>query len=129
MAQIEEHMKDCERVLGKPYRHVHKFLDQYASIFPVVIFTEYHRSFLHNKYGIEISLALWGPEAAKAAIIHIVRDYSEIPIKNWSTVDLYLGRAIMYFQYLDNLKPNLQPHIVRGWAGKSLVSIALGEEV
>lgn len=128
MAYIREHMKDCERVLGKPYEQVHKFLDQYAELFPVTIFTEYHRSFLHNKYGLEITKALWGLEAEKAAKIHIARDYCELPIKNWEMVEQYLKRALPYFHYLDNLEPNVHPHIVKGWKNNSLVSVALGEE-
>ena len=125
MARIEEHMKDCKRLLGKPYERVHQFLDQYAELFPVFVFTEYHRGFLHNKYGIEVVRAMWGLEAEKAAKIHIVRDYSELPVKSWKAIDQYLNRSLLYFHYLDNLEPNLQPHIVRAWKGKSLVSVAL----
>jgi len=128
MARIEEHMKDCKRVLGKPYKEVHEFLDQYAEMFPVQIFTEYHRSFLHNKYGLEVIRAMWGLEAEKAAKIHIVRDYCELPIKDWEMVDHYLNRSLPYFHYMDNLDPHVHPHIVRGWGNDSLVSIALRGE-
>lgn len=128
MARIEEHMEDCERMLGKPYKEVHKFLDQYAETFPVYYLAEYHRSFLHNKYGIGVVKAIWGLEAERAAKIHIVRDYSELPVKDLKAVDSYLGRALIYFHNMNNLEPQLQPHIVQAWKGKSLVSIALGEE-
>lgn len=127
MAKVEEHMNDCEKLLGDPWKRVHKFLDQYAEIFPVTIFTEYHRSFLHNKYGVETVKAMWGPEAGMAAMIHIARDYAELPMTEWKRVNMHLGRALLYFNYLDNLEPNIQPHIIRGWAGEGLVSIALRE--
>ena len=125
MARIKDHIEDCKKVIGKPYRRVHEFLDQYAELFPVFVFTEYHRGFLHNKYGIEVVKAMWGPEAEKAAQIHIVRDYSELPVKSWKAIDRYLNRSLLYFHCLKNLEPNLQPYIVRAWKGKSLVSIAL----
>ena len=128
MARIEEHMNDCGELLGNPWKQVHKFLDQYAELFPVEIFTEYHRGFLHNKYGIEIVKAMWGPEAEKAAIAHIARDYAELPMTNWKRIDMHIGRALLYFNYLENLEPRIQPHIIRAWKGRSLVSIALGEE-
>ena len=128
MAQIEEHAKDCKILLGNPWKQVHRFLDQYTKVFPVVIFTEYHRGFLHNKYCIEVVEAMWGPEAGKAAIAHIARDYAELPMIDWNRLNTHIGRALMYFNYLDNLEPHIQPHVIRGWAGKSLVSIAFGEE-
>ena len=107
---------------------MHRFLDQYAKVFPVAIFTEYHRGFLHNRYGIEIVKSMWGPEAEKAAISHIARDYAELPMTDWSRIDMHIRRALMYFSYLDNLEPHIQPHVIRGWAGKSLVSIAFDGE-
>lgn len=128
MARIEEHMNDCKKLLGNPHEQVHKFLDQYAEAFPVVIFTEYHRGFLHNRYGIEIVRAMWGLEAEKAAIAHIARDYAELPMINWKRIDMHIGRALLYFNYLKNLEPHIQPHIIAAWKGESLVSIALGEE-
>jgi hypothetical protein len=127
MARIEEHMKDCKRMLGKPYKRVHEFLDQYAEMFPVRIFTEYHRSFLHNKYGLEIIKGWWGLEAEKAGQIHIIRDYSELPVKDWKAIDRYLNRSLLYFHYLDNFEPHVHPHVVKGWGDNSLVSIAMGE--
>jgi hypothetical protein len=128
MARIKEHMNDCEELLGNPWERVHKFLDQYAELFPVEIFTEYHRGFLHNRYGIEVVRAMWGIEAGQAAIIHIVRDYIEQPIRKWKQVNIHYGKALIYFNRLENLEPHIQPHIIVAWKGESLVSIALGEE-
>ena len=128
MAQVEEHMSDCKVLLGHPWERVHEFLDQYAEMFPVAIFTEYHRSFLHNKYGIEVVRAMWGLEAEKAAIAHVAGDYAELPMTDWKRVNMYIDRALLYFNYLDNVEPNIQPHVIRGWGGESLVSIAIGED-
>jgi hypothetical protein len=115
MARIEEHMEDCERVLGKPYREVHEFLDQYAEVFPVYHFNGYHRSFLHNKYGIEVVRAMWGIKAGQAAIIHIVRDYLELPVRKWKAVNIHYGKALMYFNQLNNFDPQMQPYIIAAW--------------
>lgn len=128
MARIKEHMGDCRRLLDKSYKQVHKFLDQYAGLFPVEIFTEYHRSFLHNKHGIEIVEAMWGVKAGQAAIIHIVRDYTEQPIREWKQVNIHYGKALLYFSRLENFEPHIQPHIIAAWKGESLVSVALGGE-
>ena len=128
MARIKEHMGDCRRLLNESHKQVHKFLDQYAELFPVEIFTEYHRGFLHNRYGIEVVRSLWGVEAGQAAIIHIVRDYTEQPIRKWKQVNIHYGKALMHFNRLENLEPHIQPHIIAAWKGRSLVSIALGEE-
>jgi hypothetical protein len=80
MAFIKEHERDCEEFLGKPYTEVHMWLDQYASLFPVGFFNDYHRSFNHNSYGLECIRSLYGDDAEKAARIHIIRDYLEGPI-------------------------------------------------
>jgi len=128
MARIEEHMKDCYELLGDTWEEVHRFLDQYAGIFPVMVFEEYHRSFLHNKYGLEIIGAMWGPQAKAAAVIHLVRDYSEMPVRSWKSVDRHLNKALMYFNSMERLEPHLNPSIISGWDGNSLVSIAFEEE-
>lgn len=128
MARIEEHMNDCKKLLGNPWECVHKFLDQYTKAFPVAVFTEYHRGFLHNRYGIEIVKAMWGPEAEKAVIAHIARDYAEIPMVNWKRVDMHIGRALLYFNCMKNLEPRIQPHVIAAWKGESLVSVALSGE-
>lgn len=128
MARIEEHMQDCYELLGSPYKEVHEFLDQYAERFPVYLFTEYHRSFLHNKYGLEIIKAEWGPKAELAARIHLVRDYVETPIRKWDQMNSNLGKALFYFHDMNNLDPNVDPRIVSAWQGRSLVLISEEEK-
>ena len=90
MAFIEEHEKDCVAFLGKPYTEVHRWLDQYASLFPVGFFVDYHRSFTHNSYGLECIRSLYGYEAERAARVHLIRDYFERPI-NKDDLDFYIS--------------------------------------
>lgn len=76
MAKISVHEKDCIFLLKNPWTDVHKYLDQYAQKFPPTKYAEYHRSYLHNSYGVIIIRALFGEEAYKAALIHIYRDWT-----------------------------------------------------
>lgn len=124
MARIESHMNDCKRLLGDTCQDVHLFLDKYAEIFLIQQFGEYHRSFLHNKYGIEVAKARWGLIGEKAATIHIVRDYVEMPIKSFKVVDQYFNRAMKYFNNLTNFDIDIPPHVIRAWDGKGLVTVA-----
>lgn len=130
MAHIDEHCKDCGKLLGHAWFKVHQFLDQYAEIFDPWRFGEYHRTFLHNRYGIEVARSLWGSQAETAAIIHIVRDYMEMPIdgKDLKWIKYKLGKALVYFNNMDNFDPRLDPRIVKGWKGKSFVGIAMGDK-
>ena len=126
MAQIEDHCKDCKALLGKQIKIVHLFLDQYSKVFDVGTFTEYHRTFLHNKRGISLAQQHWGRKAGLAAKIHIVRDYYEQSLidKDLKWVEEKLGKALIYFNNNDNLEPQLHPSIVSAWGGKSLCCIA-----
>ena len=99
MAGIQRHGDDCMMLFGKRFNHVHKWLDQYAKIYDVNEFLDYHRTFLHNSYGIEFIKRKWGSKAEKAAKIHIYRDFCGTPIKQWKLKEILAGadRAIMYF--------------------------------
>ncbi len=71
---------DCLNYLGESYEQVHHWLDEYAKQYPVEIFEEKHRSFRHNKEGVEEVRKMWGDTAARAAELHIARDeFGEIP--------------------------------------------------
>ncbi len=74
MARQEVHEKDCMDRYGKPYTEVHKWLDEFAKLYPVTIFEDQHRKFRHNRKGVEEVRKMWGDEAAGAALLHIVRD-------------------------------------------------------
>jgi len=130
MASIDNHMKDCHYYLGKDYEKVHAFLDQYARDFPVVVFLDYHRSFLHNDYGLKIVRSRWGEKAYIAGLIHLFRDYLEGPIIHLSLETLLkrIKRYMIYFNKIDVSEVYIEPHIIRGWKGESLCSIAFKKE-
>jgi hypothetical protein len=77
MALIEEHCKDCFKSLGKDFREVHEWLDEF---FPTMGF--HHRIMRHHKDGVEEARKKWGDEGAKAAELHIIKDcYGKVPTK------------------------------------------------
>lgn len=128
MAIIEEHERDCRALLNRAWSSVHLFLDQYASTFPPPLFHEYHRTFLHNAYGVAIIKRELGDDAVIAAKIHIVRDWYEIPLTD-KTLDFVLSlypRALLYFNNMDYFEPHVHPGITATWTkeGKGLAAIA-----
>jgi hypothetical protein len=75
MATILNHEIDCIKILGIGYIGVHQFLDQYAWNWPPNKYVEYHRTFLHNSYGLAIVKANFGLLGEVAGKIHIYRDF------------------------------------------------------
>ena len=70
MAEYKEHCADCEKALGKQWNVVHKWLDElFFQLGPK------HRSVRHHLKGIEEVRKMWGDDGAKAAAIHISKDY------------------------------------------------------
>ena len=124
MSFIIFHNDDCQKILGESMEKVHLFLDQYAKTFDVRVFGEYHRTFLHNQYGVSIALSRWGEVGRKAALIHIVRDYLDIPIYNWNFIEKYIGKAMIHFNNPVNFNLNLDPSIVKSWWPKGLCTIS-----
>lgn len=126
MAREKDHAADCKRYLGKPYSKVHRFLDQYAGVFPSnSSYLDYHRTFLHNSYGIEIIKAKWGYEAMLAGLIHLYRDYYEGPVK-YLSLDIILKRipqSMLFFNSLAN-EYLPEPYVIRKWEKESLCSLA-----
>ena len=126
MPWIKAHCADCKAMLDKDYEHIHRFLDQYAEIFNPQIFAEYHRTFLHNKAGLEAIRAKWGNEAYLAGIIHLSRDYHELAMDN-KDMDWIMerwGRVLMYFNNMDNFVPRLKQRVIQGWGDDSLCWVA-----
>ena len=126
MAKIKDHAEDCRRLLGKPFLEVHKFLDQYAKIFPPVnSYLDYHRTFLHNSYGIKIIRAKWGYKASMAGLVHLYRDYFEGPIKHMSLKSILkkVPRAMLFFNSLTN-EYLPEPYLIKKWKKESLCSLA-----
>ena len=75
MAYYKEHCADCRAALGKDWAVVHRWLDE---LWPVL--GPKHRSARHHDAGVEEVRRRWGDEAAKAAEIHIKRDwYGKVP--------------------------------------------------
>ena len=74
MAKIKTHCEDCERLLGKPYKEVHEWLDHYAKKFNPGIYLEYHRQFRHTEKALNKQFEKWGFYRQQAAKIHIIRD-------------------------------------------------------
>jgi len=125
MARRTIHQADCLALLGDQFDHVHEWLDQYADVFHIRKFQDYHRSFLHNSYGLEIIGARWGGKAYEAGRIHLARDYADsVPI---SALRRHTDKALMWFNKMFEMKPHLHPYILRGWKNGSLVAVAMGE--
>jgi hypothetical protein len=127
MGTEKEHQRDCKKILGKAMANVHAFLDQYAEIFPPMTFQEYHRTFLHNSYGLAIVRYRWGKLGEKAFLIHLVRDYLWAPVSNWELVEKYKAKALIHFDDLRKFEPRIKPGVVESWHGESLCSIAFSK--
>jgi hypothetical protein len=77
--RFEEHCKRCEEVLGRPYKQVHIWLDEFAKQDIVN-----HRMYRHNWKGIRQVAEMWGDGAARAAELHIKDDFGGfIPTRDW----------------------------------------------
>ena len=127
---LEDYCEDCETHLGAPWKIVHEFLDQYAQVFNVNFFMAYHRSFLHNEYGLRIIRAMWGEEAWKAAAIHLLADWHESPMarKSWNFIVANLPIALKTMNQFDNMDPMISPNIISAWKGKGLVAMSMEEK-
>ena len=74
MAHIKEHENDCLDILEGKFTTVHLWLDQYAEKYPMTVFGDQHRQYLHNEKGLNEIKKKWGHKAFKAGGIHIIRD-------------------------------------------------------
>jgi hypothetical protein len=79
MATLEEHCRECEQKLGKPWREVHLWLDELFKLKGIR-----HRRYRHNLGGIDYVRERWGTEAAQAARLHIITDLSN---DGWQEAD------------------------------------------
>lgn len=122
MSVIKKHCDDCLKLLGKNFQYTHEWLDQYVRIFDAGTFQDYHRSFLHNSYGLEIAKAKWGDEAEKAAKIHLARDFDDQALIE--KLPGLANRAIIWFNNLTNMEVYMHPSVIKRWNSESLVSIA-----
>ena len=82
MASIEEHEKDCLEILGDESTDIHLWLDQYSDKYPVAVFGDQHRQYLHNENGLGEIEKKWDNKALKAGGIHIIKDLlGYVPVK------------------------------------------------
>ncbi|MBI4028514.1 MAG: hypothetical protein HY360_26240 [Verrucomicrobia bacterium] len=66
-----QHCDDCVKKLGKPFSEVHDWLDAlYDGEDPIG-----HRDARHHMGGVEEVRKLWGDDAARGAILHIMLDW------------------------------------------------------
>ena len=79
MAEYKEHCKDCLMALGEEYGRVHRYLDEFC-------FTKgpTHRAIRHHTGGVEEVRKKWGNGAARAAEIHIARDWHSFRIAGFT---------------------------------------------
>lgn len=135
MAHIDQHCKDCINLLGEHFNDVHMWLDHLVGLFPIQMFYDYHRSFRHNSYGLEVVKSLFGPLAQVAAKIHLVRDCEDwmcpLTFEGYSLEEILekVPGSLLYLNDLNNMDPPVHSGIVMGWIkeNKSLVMIAKGE--
>ncbi len=77
MARTEIHCQDCLLELGEDFRQVHEWLDEFARQNILS-----HRKYRHHIEGIEKVRKIWGDRAARAAEIHIRKDWGgSLPTK------------------------------------------------
>ncbi len=74
---LADHCKDCKKLLGDAHQDVNLFIDKMVTEFPVHMFGEYHRTFLHNTYGLTVIYNKFGVRGHKAGLIHLHADYLE----------------------------------------------------
>ena len=71
---FEEHCKECKEKLGERYEEVHRWLDEFAFS---ALYGMKHRRVRHHQAGINQAARLFGPDAAKAALLHVLADLKE----------------------------------------------------
>jgi len=72
---IQEHCNECNKLMGKDYREVHAWLDEFF-----MTKGPFHRKIRHHIEGIEEVRKIWGDDAAKAAELHIKSDMFGLPV-------------------------------------------------
>jgi len=122
MALIEQHIEDCINLINEPHEKVHKWLDEYAKVFPVSVFNDYHRTFRHNSYGLKCIYGMWGKESYKAAKIHLIRDYDG-KIENYNDD---INKMMIWYDNPMNMEFIVHSSVIDGWLkeGFSLVTLA-----
>lgn len=113
MPGMKIHCSDCLELMGEEFPEVHRWLDQYAKDLPTPIFFDYHRSLLHNSYGLAIIRARWGEKAYEAGRIHLARDYDDCCLIN--RLRDRVAAAVMWFNNIENMEMMLIPSYMAAW--------------
>ena len=84
MASLEEHCRDCERLLGNKCEEVNIWIDQAFQVYG-----GRHRFVKHHDAGINKAEELFGELGRKAAIVHILKDCGHIPTEaQWAVQEV-----------------------------------------
>ena len=78
-----DHCRQASETFGRPYMHVHKWLDEFAGKPPHGM---KHRRFRHHEAGIAEVRLKWGEQAAQAARQHIEADLAQ---EGWKPSDRF----------------------------------------
>jgi hypothetical protein len=131
VAYAGRHEKDCLHLLQKPMADVHIWLDKMNGAFPFQLFGEYHRTFRHNGFGVQMCLEKWGPDGEKAALIHLLRDWDDrVNIKHMNLEEALLlaRKALMFFNKMEGMMIHLNPQFM-DWQEKAWVNQAYEENL
>jgi hypothetical protein len=79
--KLEEHCQECLEVLGKDFREVNIWLDEFAG---TPHYKMRHRKVRHHEAGIQESIKLFGEVGGRAARLHII---SDLKIEGWKEGD------------------------------------------
>lgn len=113
MPGMKVHCTDCRKLLGEEFPEVHRWLDQYVKDFPPPVFFDYHRSLVHNSYGLTIVRAEWGQKAYEAARLHLARDFDDNA--TIERLPKLVDRAVMWFNDVENMELTLIPSYMTAW--------------
>lgn len=81
MASFKEHCQETIKLLGKPYKEVHRWLDEFAGSEE---FGMQHRKKRHHEAGIKEVIRQFGEVAGEAARQHIITD---LKMEGWTEKD------------------------------------------
>lgn len=102
MSKIKIHCDDCIQILGNEYYQVHRWLDKMNNDFPIDVFSDYHRSFRHNSYGLRILKSI-SYKHEIAGRIHLIRDYyDKFTYKSISDIIKESNKLLIYYNNLNN---------------------------
>ncbi len=100
-------------LFGKKFEHVHQWLDQLVHKYPIKYFLDYHRTYYHNRYGLEYIKLTWGLKAEKAGRIHLLRDMEWLMVRSHELDDYteeemwkLCDKAVMFSNLISDMGPD-----------------------